>query len=109
MASISSLAVADGVIQIGAQFADGNETSKPANVVKASGSTTNLKRLKAAYPSTNVLKKYSQTAQRTEVLFIGKQSSRTSRAFHRHLLITINGTLMQIEASDIEECLSLNK
>jgi hypothetical protein len=108
IASTSLPAVADGVIQVGAQFRDGNETSTPDSVAKASGSTVNVPKLKDISSSPKLLRRYLQTAQRTEILSIGKQSSRASRAFDNHLLVTIDGVLMQIEASDIKEVLSLN-
>jgi hypothetical protein len=101
-------AIAEGVIQVGAQFHDGNESSNPASVGKASGPTANIPKPKGIYSSRKVLERYLKTAERTEILLLGRQSCRMSRAFDNHLITKIDGILTQVEASDMKNMLLPN-
>jgi hypothetical protein len=85
---------------IGAQFYRSIETSKAAIAATASSSAALTRRPNDASSHRTVLEKYLQTANRTEVLFLGARSSRSSRVFDNHLISTMDKSLLQFEANN---------
>jgi len=84
---------------IGAQFYRNNENSEKAVAATTSSSAALHRRPNDASSHRTVLDKYLQTADRTEVLRSGTQSSRSSRGFDSRLISTMDTLLVQIEAN----------
>lgn len=92
---------------IGAQFHGDNEPPNKASVTKASDSIANAQKPIDTSFCHKMLEKYLKTVDRSEILRIGKQTSHSSRAFHHHLICTIDRTLLQLETSTIEEIVTI--
>jgi hypothetical protein len=99
-AAVPVYAATDVVLShIGAQFYRNTETPKTAVTATASSLDALNRRPNDAVSHRTVLEKYLQTADRTEVLCLGMQSSRSSRVFDNRLISTMDTLLLQIEAN----------
>ena len=75
-------------IQMGAQFNDPDHTIN-SSVTKQSGKSSDPGSAQAERSHNKALEAYLQAASRTEMLSLGIQSSKSTRAFRTHLFSTM--------------------
>lgn len=96
----------EAFFHVGAQFYGRIETPKTAVVVTASSSTAHTRKPKVTSSHSTLLEQYLQTANRTEYLCLGMQSSRSSRVFDNRLIFTMDTLLLQIGANATHKAIS---